>query len=78
MTHAGQGVSGHALREQLEAAISEVTAAEHALDEVLSQLRVGTRAEKVTISAALENAFTRLRSSREALAKLRDLVDATP
>ncbi len=63
------------LREKLDAALSEVTAAEKALESVLSELRSGARAEKVTITAAVEAAFTRLRASRTELAKLRELAE---
>jgi hypothetical protein len=63
-------------REELDAALSEVSSAEQALDTVLRELRSGVRAEKVTITAAIEEAFARLRVSRVALAKLRErLVD---
>lgn len=64
------------IKERIDAALSEVTAAEAALDSVLQELRAGVRAEKVTISAAVEQAFTRLRKSRVVLAKLRDEVDS--
>lgn len=60
------------LRTELDAALTEVTAAEQALDSVLRELRAGVRAEKVTITTGVEAAFARLRSSREALAKLRE------
>lgn len=59
------------VRIQLDTALAEVSAAEKALEEVLLDLRAGIRAEKVTITAALENAFIRLRGSRAALAKLK-------
>ncbi len=63
------------LRQNLEAALTEVTAAETALDGALQGLRAGVRAEKVTVSATMETAFTRVRAAREALAKLRDQLD---
>lgn len=62
-------------RAGLDAALSEVTAAEESLELVLRELRGGARAEKVTISAALEKAFERVRAARAELAKLRDQVD---
>lgn len=67
--------SSDTLRAELDAALAEVTMAEEALDAVLRQLRATARAEKVTISEAVESAFTRLRSARTALAKLRGLVE---
>ncbi len=68
-------VTSTELRKELEAALAEVTAAEDALDRVLRELRAGVRAEKVTITAEIEGAFIRLRTSRAVLAKLRELVD---
>ncbi len=76
MTQPKNDVSSQVLREKLEAALTEVTAAEQALDDVLRQLRSGVRAEKVTVTAAVEGAFSRLRNSRAALAALRELVEA--
>lgn len=64
-----------ALRDDLDAALTEVAAAEAALDVVLRDLRAGVRAEKVTITAAVESAFTRLRHSREVLARAKELVE---
>lgn len=75
MTHSNEDAKSRTLRERLDAALTEVTAAEQALDEVLRQLRSGARAEKVTITAAVEGAFSRLRNSRAELAKLRELVE---
>lgn len=62
------------VRERLEAALSEVTAAEEALELVLQELRGGPRAEKVQISTVVETAFARVRAAREELAKLREQV----
>ena len=64
-----------ALREELDAATAEVAAAEEALADILGQLRAGVRAEKVTVTTAVESAFTRLRAGRGALARLRDRID---
>lgn len=76
MTQSKNDASSQVLREKLEAALTEVTAAEQALDDVLRQLRSGVRAEKVTVTAAVESAFSRLRNSRAALAALREIVEA--
>lgn len=62
------------LRPRLEAALTEVTEAETALEQVLQELRGGTRAEKVTISAGVESAFARLRVARAELAALRERI----
>jgi hypothetical protein len=60
------------IKEQIDAALSEVTEAENALASVLRDLNSGIRAEKVTVSEAVEKAFTRLRNSRQTLSKLRE------
>lgn len=78
MSPPSQEATPKALREKLDAALSEVTAAEQALDAVLRDLRSGVRAEKVTITSAVEGAFVRLRNSRAALASLRELVADEP
>ncbi len=62
------------LREKLDAALQEVTAAEAALEGLLRELQVAPRAEKVTVTQIVETAFRRLRTAREQLAKLHELV----
>ena len=62
----------------LEAALDDVTAAEHALDAALCELRAGIRAEKVKITEAVEDAFSRLRTTRAALASLRERIGGAP
>jgi hypothetical protein len=64
------------LREKLDAALAEVTAAEKTLEGLLRDLQVAPRAEKVTITQIVETAFRRLRTAREQLAKLHELVGA--
>jgi hypothetical protein len=64
------------MRETLASALAEVAAAEVSLETLLRQLRVGPRAEKVGVTAAVEAAFSRLRVARTELAKLIGLVDA--
>jgi hypothetical protein len=61
--------------EKLDTAVTEVTAAEQALESVLRELRTGARAEKVKITETVERAFERLRASRIALATLRETPD---
>jgi hypothetical protein len=63
------------IREKLDIALSEVTAAENALEGVLRELRAGVRAEKVTITTTVEGAFDRLRKSRAELARLKEEPD---
>jgi hypothetical protein len=64
------------LKERLEAALAEVTAAEKSLESLLGELRGGKRAEKVTITLAVESAFGRLRTAHAELARLRDVVSS--
>jgi hypothetical protein len=64
-----------ALRAKLDAALSEVTSAESALASLLANLRAAPRAEKVAADAPVEEAFTRLRAARAALAELREQLD---
>jgi hypothetical protein len=64
------------LKSRTAAALAEVTAAEEALGIALRELRAGSRAEKVTITTVIEDAFSRLRVARFELAKLQDLIAA--
>ena len=63
------------VHRRLSTALTEVAAAEDALDAVLQELRTRVRAEKVTITPAVEEAFARLRRARAALEELRALVE---
>ncbi len=62
------------VREKLDAALVEVTEAERALGTVLGAVDVRPRAEKIAMTEAVEVAFSRVRSARAELAKVRDLV----
>lgn len=62
------------IAEQLDAALLEVTRAESALEIVLSELQAGPRAEKVTVTEKVAEAFSRLRAARVALSTIRDEV----
>ena len=64
------------LRQQVETALSELSAAEDALGLAIEQLQPGVRAEKVTVTAVVENAFARVRAARMELARLREQVDS--
>ena len=60
--------------KKLAAAIDEVGAAEGNLAELLAQIRVAPRAEKTSISRAVEEALARLRLGRANLIDLQKLV----
>jgi hypothetical protein len=62
------------LASKVEAAKRNVIEAEADLERLLSELRAMARAEKTTISAALESAFTKLRAARSDLEALEQLV----
>lgn len=64
------------LRKKIDIALTEVNAAETALATLLLELRRAPRAEKVTVTDVVENAFARLRTARQELARLHDLVAA--
>lgn len=61
--------------EKVAAAIDEVMAAENALASLLRPIRVSARAEKMTISDAVQLAFARLKSARRELVELRKLAE---
>ncbi len=58
---------------EIQAAKQGVTEAEEGLEALLRTLQSAARAEKTTISAALQTAFDKLRSSRLHLVKLEEL-----
>jgi hypothetical protein len=60
--------------EEIRAAKNDVADAENDLVKLLSEIEVAPRAEKMTISAALHDAFQKLRNAREHLGKLEQLV----
>ncbi len=64
------------LRAKIDFALAEVDAAETALATLLLELRRAPRAEKVTVTEVVENAFTRLRTARQELARLHELLAA--
>jgi len=63
------------LRQRLDAACSEVTFAESALETALRELGSGPRAEKIAVTAVVSDAFARLRLAHAELLRLRDMVD---
>jgi phosphomevalonate kinase len=63
-------VDKHALLAEVHSAQSEVTKAEEALSKLLREIRASARAEKTTISKALEEAFDTLRGARQHLGTL--------
>jgi hypothetical protein len=62
---------------EIKAAKSGVTEAENDLAKLLQQLQAQTRAQKTTISRALQKAFDKLRESREHLVTLEKLARAS-
>jgi len=65
------------VREKVDAALGEVTAAEESLERALRDLTSAPRADKVVVTDVVRSAFVRLQSARAALASLREAVDAT-
>jgi hypothetical protein len=59
--------------EEIRAAKDGVTAAEDDLARLLREIRGGARAEKITISEALQTAFDKLRATRKHLVTLEKL-----
>jgi hypothetical protein len=70
-------VTAPELKEKVDVALAEVSAAEESLERALRELSAAPRADKVVVTDALHRAFARLRTAREALASLRAAVDAT-
>jgi hypothetical protein len=62
------------IMEEIRAAKSDVTDAEDDLTKLLSEIQVAPRAEKTTISKAVESAFDKLRAAREHLGTLERLI----
>jgi hypothetical protein len=59
---------------KLTAAIEEVTAAEAHLTTLFREIRLAPRAEKTTVSKAVEDALARLSAARASLIDLQTLV----
>lgn len=66
------------LRERIDAALTEVAAAESSLDALLRELRRTPSRDKVIVGPAVETAFARLRTARTLLADLHALVADAP
>jgi hypothetical protein len=47
------------------------------IDDALAEVTSAPRADKIVVTDVVRSAFIRLRSAREALASLRDAVEAT-
>lgn len=58
------------LLDKLEAAREAIAAAERDLEQLLKDLAVSPRAEKTTVSAVVEAAFTKLRTAKLVLSSL--------
>jgi hypothetical protein len=63
----------HLVLQEIRAAKDVVAEAEGDLAKVLQEIRGGLRAEKITISEALQAAFDKLRAAREHLVTLEKL-----
>jgi phage terminase small subunit len=63
---------------KIEAAKRAMTEAERDLEKILSELQVTPRAEKTTISEAIQHAFTKLRSARQTVLDLEQLLVNDP
>lgn len=64
------------LLQRLSAALSEVSAAESALEATLRELGSGgPRAEKVAVTAVVSDSFARLRRAHQDLTRVRDLIE---
>lgn len=61
-------------REKIGSARSELDAAESALEQVINQIQVAPRADKVAVSSAIEQALERLHAARVALDALDQLI----
>lgn len=63
------------LRERLDAALVEVSLAEKTLEATLRDLgRGGPRAEKIAVTADVNDAFVRVRRAHDELTRVRDLI----
>lgn len=60
--------------DRIDAAKRDITAAEVELETTMRKIRAQTRAEKVTISTAVESAFVKLKRARQDLAELEAIV----
>jgi hypothetical protein len=69
-------VSRALLVSKVQAAKREMTEAEADIKKLLRELRAKARAEKTTISQVLEAAFNKLRSARENVEALEELLAA--
>lgn len=63
-----------ALLDKLQAAKTEMNAAEADLEKLLREIRVAPRAEKTTMSDVVQKAFAELRSAKARLLELEELV----
>ena len=60
--------------EEIQVAKDSVAGAESDLAALLKKIEIAPRAEKMTISEALQSAFQKLRGAREHLGKLEALI----
>ncbi|HEY6558549.1 MAG TPA: hypothetical protein VI072_14805 [Polyangiaceae bacterium] len=62
------------LRKKLESAKSRVTDARTTIEALLAEIRVLPRAQKMTISSSVEDAFEKLRDAQTELQDIEELV----
>ena len=66
------------LLEKIDTAKSEVAAAETQLEQLLKEISVAPRAEKMTVSRVVEDAFSKLRAAKSDLQLLEELLAPKP
>jgi hypothetical protein len=66
------------LIQLIESARRDVSEAEADLEKAMAEIIEAPRAEKITISAVVDGAFSKLRAAREVLADAERLVTAAP
>ena len=66
------------LLPKLERAKSAISKAEEDLEKAIGELRVAPRAEKISISAVLEAAFSELRTAKAELERIKALIAEDP
>ncbi|MDP9000529.1 MAG: hypothetical protein M3O46_10505 [Myxococcota bacterium] len=63
-----------ALRARIDTATREMALAETELGRVLKEMRIGSRAEKTTVTAVVEAALENLKAARVTVAELEKLL----
>lgn len=74
-TRKSNDVSKDILSSKIAAARTEIADAESALEKIVSEIDLAPRAEKTTVTAVVEDAFTKLRAARLHLEELEALLN---